>query len=59
VPRVFELFFSTGRGTGGSGLGLAIVHNLVTDGLKGSIELTSQLGRGTTITIKLPRSVPA
>jgi signal transduction histidine kinase len=58
LPRVFEPFFSTGRGTGGSGLGLAIVRSLVTDGLKGSIELTSQLGRGTTITIRLPRSVP-
>jgi signal transduction histidine kinase len=52
--RVFEPFYTTGRGQGGTGLGMAIVHNLVTSALKGHIELTSGLGQGTAVKLTLP-----
>ncbi|HLZ29074.1 MAG TPA: ATP-binding protein [Chloroflexota bacterium] len=57
VPRVFDPAFTTGRALGGTGLGLAIVRGLVRDGLGGSVQLTSTPGQGTTIVIRLPRSV--
>jgi signal transduction histidine kinase len=56
VPRAFDPFFTTGRDKGGTGLGLAIVRNLVSDSLKGSVELTSATTAGTSVTIRLPRS---
>jgi signal transduction histidine kinase len=58
VERVFEPFFTTGRATGGTGLGMAIVHNLVTTALKGSIDIRSKPGKGTTITVSIPRAIP-
>jgi signal transduction histidine kinase len=59
VPRVFDPFFTTGRARGGTGLGLAIVRGLVCDGMGGAIQLTSEPGQGTTVTIRLPRSAEA
>ncbi len=50
-PRIFEPFFTT-RATG-SGLGLAIVRRVV-DQHRGQIELSSEVGRGTTCVIHLP-----
>jgi two-component system sensor histidine kinase PilS (NtrC family) len=49
--RVFEPFFTTK--SRGSGLGLATVLNLVTDH-RGTIQLDSQVGRGTCFTVRLP-----
>jgi signal transduction histidine kinase len=57
VSRIFDAFYTTGRSQGGSGLGMAIVHNLVTSALKGSIEVSSQLGKGTTFTLCFPQSL--
>lgn len=57
LPKVFEAFFTTGRSKGGSGLGLAIVHNLVTDALKGRIDLQSGVGKGTTAVITFPQII--
>lgn len=57
LPRVFNPFFTMGRTQGGSGLGLAIVHNLVTSALQGTIQITSELGQGTTVVICLPAVV--
>ena len=48
LPKVFDPFFTTCRNKGGTGLGMAIVYNIVTTALKGSIELTSVSGSGTT-----------
>jgi signal transduction histidine kinase len=56
--RVFEPFFTTGRSTGGTGLGMAIVHNLVTTALKGTIQIESEPGKGTEITVTFPRKIP-
>jgi len=58
LPKVFTPFFTTGRSKGGTGLGMAIVHNIVTDALKGAIDVTSQLGAGTTVKLRLPSKVP-
>jgi signal transduction histidine kinase len=54
VEHVFDPFFTTQRGRGGSGLGLFIVHNLVTEGLSGSIRLESSSGNGTKFTLEFP-----
>ena len=54
LRRVFDPFFTTQRGRGGSGLGMHIVHNLVTDLLGGTIEVSSTPQQGTQVTIRLP-----
>jgi len=52
MPHIFEPFFSTKEKTNGIGLGLAIVHGIVQNH-KGKIEVKSDRGKGTTITINL------
>ena len=49
--KIFEAFFS--RDPKGTGLGLAIVRRLL-EQLGGTIDVTSEPGRGTTITIRVP-----
>jgi len=56
--RAFEPFFTTRRSRGGTGLGLHIVYNLITRRLGGRLRLDSELGRGTTFTIRLPLVAP-
>lgn len=55
ISQVYEPFFTTDREKGGSGLGLNIVHQLVTEKLGGTINLTSTEGRGVFFEIELPR----
>ena len=53
LPRIFDPFFST-KGVGkGTGLGLAITRRIVEDH-RGSIQVSSEIGRGTMVTIWLP-----
>lgn len=54
LPRVFEPFFSTSRGTG-HGLGLAFCEKVI-KGAKGEISANSQWMKGTCISITLPVS---
>lgn len=55
LDRIFEPFFTTARQSGGSGLGLHLVYNLVTQRLQGDISVTSELGKGVSFVIGLPR----
>ena len=57
LPRVFDPFFTTGRGKGGTGLGLTMVYNLVTEVLKGNIAIMSEPNQGTTVCVTFPQTV--
>lgn len=55
--KIFDRFYrvdpSRSRNTGGFGLGLNIVKSIV-ESYSGAISVTSQLGKGSTFTVKLP-----
>lgn len=57
IPRLTERFYRVdsgrSRAMGGTGLGLAIVKHIV-ERHRGRLDLTSTVGKGTTVTIDLP-----
>jgi PAS domain S-box-containing protein len=55
LPKVFDPFFTTKPVNKGSGLGLSQVHGFVHQS-GGTVTIDSKLGKGTTITIYLPRA---
>ena len=51
LNRIFEPYFTTK--VGGTGLGMVFVRQII-DEHRGTIDLASEVGRGTTVTIRLP-----
>ncbi len=54
LPRIFEPMFTTKPLGQGTGLGLSIVHDIVTGEFGGTIQVSSQVDRGTTFSIRFP-----
>jgi two-component system, sporulation sensor kinase B len=52
ISRLGEPYFST-RGKNGTGLGMMVVYSIV-HSMKGKIQVSSQVGRGTTFVLKFP-----
>jgi two-component system NtrC family sensor kinase len=52
--KIFQPFFTTKPSGEGTGLGLSLAHDIVTKGHGGTLEVASQLGQGTTFTLRLP-----
>lgn len=59
LQHIFEAFYTTkkadARGQGGTGLGLSLCRRII-EAHNGRIRVESEVGRGTTFTLKLPRS---
>lgn len=52
-PKIFDMFYRVSRESVGSGLGLYIVKEAIYK-LNGDIKVQSEIGHGTTFTIKIP-----
>ncbi len=54
LNRIFEPFFTTKEVGKGTGLGLSITYDIVTQKHNGEITVESQVGKGSTFTVKIP-----
>ncbi len=54
MERIYDPFFTTNRSSGGTGLGMHIMYNLVTQTLKGSLDLLSTPGEGVVFLTRFP-----
>jgi PAS domain S-box-containing protein len=55
LPKIFDPFFTTKAADKGTGLGLSQVHGFAHQS-GGMVSVTSEIGRGTRVTIYLPRA---
>ena len=53
IRHIFERFYKVDNFTQGAGLGLSICQTII-ERLKGSISVTSEVGKGTRFTVRLP-----
>ncbi len=53
LPKIFDMGFTTKGGRVGVGLGLAITNSVITEH-RGTLQATSELGKGSTFTVRLP-----
>jgi signal transduction histidine kinase len=58
LEHVFEPFFTTKEDGEGTGLGLSMVKEFA-EQFGGTVKIDSEIGKGTSITIHLPRATPA
>lgn len=54
ADKIFEPFFTTKPAGKGTGQGLAIAHSVVVDRHSGAIRCQSEVGQGTTFTLRIP-----
>lgn len=57
LKKVFQPFYTTLRARGGTGLGMHMVYNICTRKLSGNINVKSEIGKGTKITITINEHV--
>jgi signal transduction histidine kinase len=53
--KIFEPFYTTKKVGKGTGLGVSISYGIVKD-YQGSIEIETEVGKGTTFTLKFPKA---
>jgi signal transduction histidine kinase len=58
VDQIFDPFFTSKASGQGTGLGLSIAYGIITSH-RGSISVASEVGKGSTFTIRLPVSPTA
>src|SRR5205807_2107336 len=54
LSKIFDLMFTTKPFGQGTGLGLTIVQQIVTGDFGGTVAVESQVGQGTTFTLRFP-----